>query len=141
MDHDSGIKHPMSLAAINADTAASWAERLERRERERSGLPLHQARPVVARKLGIAPGTLENLRRGRIKDPRQSLFDRLRTGVIRELEAEMRRLETEIHVLRQIGSDPRDDEITAAETDLASIRAALGLGSPRTLLARDVSEG
>ena len=123
--HKSGIDHPMS-AVENVEVAQGWAARLENRERARTGWPLKAIRPLVAKKVGVSPGTLENLRHGRTKDPRKSIFDKLRAALIRELEAEMRAHEHEIHILKQTGADPRSDEITAAEKGLAEIREALG---------------
>lgn len=124
MVHETRTNNPMSAAA-NAELAQEWAERMERRESARSGLPLKEARPIVARRIGVAPGTLENLRRGRIKDPRKSLFDRLKSAMVRELEAEMRAHEHEIQILKQIGEDPRGDAFAEVETRLSEIREVL----------------
>lgn len=107
------------------EVARGWAARLENRERARTGWPLKTVRSIVAKRVGVSPGTLENLRRGRIKDPRQSLCDKLRAALVRELQAEMRAHEHEIHVLQQTAFDPRSDEIAAAEKGLSEIRAAL----------------
>lgn len=127
MVHKSGTNDPHMSAVANVEHAQGFARRLEEREAVRSGAPLSVVRPVVARRIGISPGTLENLRRGRLKDVRKGVFDSLRAGVIQELEAEMRRCEHELAVLRQIGTDPRSDEISSVEASLASAREALGI--------------
>lgn len=122
------IKSPMSVVANVAD-AQRFTERLETIEAQRSGAPLTVVRPTVARRLGVAPGTLENIRRGRIKDVRKGVFDSLKDGLIRELQAEMRRYEFELQILRQTGTDPRSPEISEVEAGLAQARKALGLTS------------
>lgn len=109
------------------ETVQSWAERLEAIELARTGAPRKTIRPVVARRVGVAPGTLENLRRGRIKDPRQSLVTKLRAALIRELEAEMRAHEHERHVLIQTGEDPRSSSFEAVDASIAATAEALGL--------------
>ena len=86
---------------------------------------MRQARQYLARRLGIAPGTLENLRRGRIKDPRKSLYDKLQAAVIRELEAEMRAHEHELQLLKQKGADPRGGEVQEVLANLQAIHEAM----------------
>lgn len=127
MVHRSGINDPTMSAVANVEDARQFARRLEDREAARSGATLHFVRPVVARRIGVSPGTLENLRRGRLKDVRKSIFDSLKAGVIREIEAEMRRCEHELQILRQTGADPRSDEIAEVEAGLAKAREALGI--------------
>ena len=109
--------------------AKTYATRLEEGEAKRNGLTRLQARPTVARKLGVAPGTLENLSRGRLKDPLRinGLLARLRGAVVRELGAEIQRLEHERHVLIQTGVDPRSLEMAAVDAGLATAKEALGL--------------
>lgn len=120
----------MSLAeAIDRDRrqARDWGGLLEEREMRRSGVKRSEARAIIARRLGATPGTLENVRKRRLKSPAKWLMDRLRGAVIRELEAEAIALEHEIHLLRQSGVDPRDNEIGAVVASLAAVRQALGL--------------
>lgn len=116
----------MSVAeATDIDTALSWTKRLEGIERTRSGLPAEEVRPIVARRVGVAPGTLENIHRKRIKEPRKSLMDKLRSALVRELEAEAMRYEHEAQILIQTGSDPRNGEIAEVVAGLAKIRETL----------------
>ena len=116
----------MSSAAF-LEKAQGWGRTLEDKEAARTGLRLVEARPLVARKTGVAPGTLENLRNGRLKAIAAHVYERLRAGVIHELEAEMRHLEHELQILRQTGVDPRSGEDAALVASLAKVREALGL--------------
>lgn len=112
---------------VFVDTARGWSRTLEDREASRSGRRLADARRDVARRTGVNPGTLENLRNGRLKAIAVHVYERLRAGVIREIEAEMRHLEHELTILRQTGVDPRSDEATAVLASIETVRAALGL--------------
>lgn len=89
----------MSTLAIDL-SAENFARRLEDRERERGGVSLPVARAAVARRTGVSAGTLENLRRGRIKGVREWIAERLRAALIAELEADIVRAEHELTVLR-----------------------------------------
>jgi hypothetical protein len=84
------------------------------------------ARKNVARAIGVSPGTIENLTRARLKRISGWLRDALRARVIRELEAEIVRLQHELAVLRQSGADPRCDEMAAVRADLSAILTVLG---------------
>lgn len=127
MSTDKGCLSQTMNALANVDDARRYAQRLETIEANRSGAPLTVVRPTVARRLGVAPGTLENIRRGRVKDVRKHVWDRLTSGLINELQAEMRRYEHELSILRQTGSHPCSDEIAEVEAGLAKAREALGI--------------
>lgn len=114
-------------SAAYVERAQDWARALEDREAARSGVRLSDAREAVARRVVIPAGTLENLRKGRLKAIAVHIYDRLRAGLIRELEAEVRRLEHELQILRATGADPRRDEIAAVVASLARAREAIGL--------------
>lgn len=122
MVHKSGVSNPMTAATM----AQSMVRRLETMERMRSGAPLKSVRPRVARAVGLSPGTLENIRRGRTKDPRFSVIEKLRAALIRELEREKRAHEHELQILMQIGADPRGNEVTAVVEGIAQIDGELG---------------
>lgn len=98
-------------AVAYVDRARGWAKRLEDVEAARSGMPLPDARKTVARRLAMAPGTLENLRKGRLKAIAAHWYDTLRQGVIRELEAELRHVQHEIAIARQTGLDASHGEM------------------------------
>lgn len=125
-----GVIRGMMIMTATAylDRAKNWTRTLEDHEALRSGVKVKEARTIVARKVGIAPGTLENLRNGRVKAIAAHIYDRLRAAVIGDLETELRRLTHELQILRQTGVDPRDSEMAEVASDLAKVRAALGLG-------------
>ena len=109
------------------DRARGWTRVLEDREATRNGLTLKEARPRVARRAGVASGTLENLRNGRLKAVAVHVYERLRLAVERELVAEMAALEHELQILRQSDVDPRAAEVEAVVSHLTAARQALGL--------------
>ena len=116
-----------SSAAATVDDARRWAKFLEDREAKRSGQNVDEARPAVARRVGAAPGTLQNLRKNRLKSIAAHVYGGLRAWVIRELEAEKAALEHELQILRQQGVDPREEQVEEAQASLAEVRSALGL--------------
>ncbi len=115
----------MSNALAEATEARHLANILVNQEARRVG-DRCRARANVARSLGTAPGTIENLQRNRLKRVSGWLRDALRARVIRELEAEVVKLQHEIAVLHQTGSDPRGDEMAATRADLSAVLAVLG---------------
>ena len=116
----------MSNAMAEASEARNLANILVRQEVQRNGVRPNRARENVARALGTAPGTIENLQRNRLKRISGWLRDALRARVIRELESEIARLQHELAVHKQTGVDPRSDEATAVRADLSAILAVLG---------------
>ena len=119
----------LSMSAVAfLENARGWARTLEDREIERSQLDsAEEARPIVSRHTGVPVGTLRSLRKKRLKSIPVHLYEWLRVAIIRELEAELRHVEHELKVARQIGLDPRSDAHSALVADIASVRAALGL--------------
>lgn len=114
------------LTMTSEAIARDWVIRIERRESDRSGLPLSDARKVAARKAGIAPGTLENLRKGRVKRVAVSVFERLRTAVIRDLQNEIVRCTHELEMARQCGLDPRSSDVAALEAAICAAERLIG---------------
>lgn len=119
--------HSMTAVAY-VENACKWARILEDKERKRSGLgSIDEARPIVSRKTGVPKGTLLSLRKKRLKGIATHWYEKLRQGVIRELEAELRHVEHEIQIARQSGVDPRSSHLQSALSSEAKIRDALGL--------------
>lgn len=83
------------------------------------------ARRNVARAVGASPGTIENLQRDRLKQIAGWLRDALRARVIRELEAEIKRLEHELAIHKQTAMDSHHREAAAINADLSTIRRVL----------------
>lgn len=80
------------------DDARSIARMLEAR---RLG-----GRKALARDLGCAPGTLENLQRDRLKEVKKNWLQRkLEAFLVREIEGEIRRLTHELETYRLAGGD------------------------------------
>lgn len=105
---------------------AYWAEELEVREAKERGSSREDARPFLASKLKMLPGTLENIFRGRIKEPKQKTIDAVRNAFIRELEAEIQRLEHEVFMARQSGAAPDAHEIFEAQSHIEAAKSLLG---------------
>jgi hypothetical protein len=114
-------------SAAYVETARGWERRLVDGEARRAGVDHDTARAIVARRTEVPKGTLLSLRKNRLKGIAVHWYERLRSGVIRELEAELRHLEHELAILRQTGTDPRSDATAAVVADIAKVRAALGL--------------
>lgn len=117
-----GTKRPveherMSALAYSNDTR-EIARLLEDREAERVGtLPI--ARRTLARRIGCAPGTLETLRKGRLKRIERWLHDKMEALLIGEIEAEIRRLTLELEAYRRTRGD------AAGASEMARLVAAI----------------
>ena len=106
-------------------TVNRLARVIEDQEAKRLGIPVTSARSRVANRIGVAPGTLENLRRLRTKIVPNWLMNRIRAEFIAVLQSEIQRLEHEIQIARQTGMDHRDDDLAKAEAQLASAKEIL----------------
>lgn len=123
------ILEVLSMTSANyVEKARAWGRVLEDREASRARMPVKAARPTVARRVGIGPGTLANLRNGRLKAISVHVYERLRICVEQELVNEMKALEHELQTLRQTGVDPREAQVEQVVAHLAAARLALGLG-------------
>lgn len=106
--HGQGVPHrgtnrTMTALAYSTDTR-EIARLLEDREAAR-GSRLDLARKALARRLGCAPGTLESLRKGRLKRIECWLHERLEALLIREIEQEIGRLTRELETYRRTHRD------------------------------------
>ncbi len=117
-----------TVTAIDfVDTARGWALRLEEAEAARSNVPVEDARPIVARKLGVSPGTLTSLRKRRLKDISAAVYAKLNAAVERLLEKQLAALEHELLVVRQQKLDAHRHDVAEIEADIARVRASIGL--------------
>lgn len=117
----------MSNALAEATEARNVVNMLVSRESLRMRRPdKRAARVQVARAVGVQPGTLENIQRGRLKRISGWLRDALRARIIHELEAELARLQHEINTYKQTGVDPHQDQATALRADMSAILTVLG---------------
>jgi hypothetical protein len=118
--------HSMN-SVVYTDRARDWVIALEDRERARSGSKLPVARDAVAQRIGVPSGTLRNLRKSRVKGIAVHWYERLRVAVIRDLQAEMRRLQHEQQIVIQTGSHPASPEALSILAGIQAVRTALGL--------------
>lgn len=107
--------------------ARDWATTLEDSAAREAGAPLKDVRQAVAREVGVSPGTMENLRNGRLKGIAVHIYDRLQAAMVRRLETQLRRIEHEIHLLKAQGAHPGSGAMAAALADRVAVRRALGL--------------
>ena len=118
----------MTTAAYD-ERARGWVTRLERAEKARTGCDLDEERETVASRLGVLPGSLENLRRGRTKGIRGWIYERLRAAMIVQLQHEIAAQKHELEMLIQGGSRPDSGEIQEVLAGLAALRLTLQEGS------------
>ena len=99
--------------------------RLVVREKSRSHVDTIRAIQAVARRIGLSPGSLENLVRGRAKRVTLTVAATVRMAMIRELEGEIERLSHELSLVRACSADTRSLEILEIEACLARAKALL----------------
>ena len=80
--------------------AVTWIEDDAAR---RYGLPVKLARPIVAREIGVAPGTLENVRKGRTKGLRGWIERKIDAALTRALERQIAGLNHELEMAKARG--------------------------------------
>lgn len=125
MFYNRGMRNMHSDAYL--DRATAWSRSLEDRESFRNGVPLRDARQSLSRRLKIPAGTFEGLRNGRVKQITAHLFEKLRSAIVADLEAEIAHLEHEVCVARQSGLHDHDPEVSAVLAHLDQARQALGV--------------
>jgi hypothetical protein len=112
-------------AMTDIEAVHRFATTLENAEAKRLGVRTAQARISLARRLRTSPGTLENIRRLRTKIVPAWLMARIRAEFVSVLQNEITRLEHEINLARQVGLDHRDDDLQAAEAQVAAAKEIL----------------
>jgi len=113
-------------AMADIATANRLARVIEDAEASRLGVRVGKARRTVARRIGASPGTLENIRRLRLKTIPNYLMARIRAEFVAVLQREIRRLEHEISLHTQAGVDHHDDDLAKAQAQLDAAKAILG---------------
>ena len=119
----------MNSAASDIEMLNEMARSLERSEARRIGTTLTQARKTVARRVGLTAAAFENFLYQRTKVVPNWVMGRVRAELISVLQLEVQKLEHEIQLHKQIGSDHSDDALNAAETQLEAARKILNGGS------------
>lgn len=107
-------------ALMTLDAARVLAEGLELREQRRNGGSRQQARERVARRVGIAPGTLYNLARDRLKKLDADLRHQLAAYAIRDLQHEIASLTSQLESARSLGRSEDPRLVRAIEETLSS---------------------
>lgn len=97
-------------ALTHMGQARELARNLEKREQQRNGGTIVEARQRLARRIGVMPGTLYNLVFDRLKRLDEGLRLRLSEYAVRDLEHEIESLSHELGVARSLGQ-AQDDEL------------------------------
>ncbi|MDR6953816.1 hypothetical protein J2X65_003179 [Ancylobacter sp. 3268] len=113
------------------DYAAALVIRLEKAEAARTGLSVSEVRPIVARHVGLAVGTLENIRRRRIKAIKAHVYRTLLAAADRWLCAEIAKLEHERAVIAAQAGHSSTRDLAEVDAHIAAARAALGAEARR----------
>lgn len=107
-----------------SNAASCWAEALVSRER-RSGATKPESIRRAARRARVSPGQIEGLLRGRVKDPKTSLVERLRAAFISEAAREIERLNHEIMLARKAGLGSDHGALREARSAIRALETAL----------------
>lgn len=108
--HQRRINHPMTVITYTDEDAREWVVRSLRREVETIGRQALEdtsvkrgelARRRLARAIGVLPGTIENMMRGRLKTMPGKIRDRIHEHQIQWLRAERARLAHELSLAAQ----------------------------------------
>lgn len=121
--------------------ARRMSRRLEDTEAALLGVRVERARAEVAPRIGLLPGTMASLRKGRIKDVRGKLYQKLRSAFIQHLQAELTALLHEFQVIMATGVPLSSDEAVAVRSGIMQIRQALALEAVGTALEAVGTEG
>ena len=116
-----GSNKPMSTD----EQIREWIGIAEKREMARTGLNKPEARKALSRNLGLSYWSLVNIIRGRVKGLRGDLRDRIKAGIIRNIEGEITRLENELVVVHHCDANLSKANILGAEAALEQARAFL----------------
>lgn len=108
------------------------AEDCEDRLQRRLGTSRQAARARFASKVGLAPGTLYNLARDRLKKLDQDIRDQLAAYAIQDLENEIAALNAKLETVRQLrgAEDPKlVGQVQAVLASAQALHAAMQSGS------------
>ena len=112
-------------ALADVETVHRFARVLEDAEAKRLGVRVSEARMSIARRLRTSPGTLEGIRRRRIKIVPNWLMARIRAEFVSTLQAEIARLEHEINIAQQVGAHHSDDALQEARAQVVAAKEVL----------------
>ena len=104
---------------------ASVSERIIREVMIERGVKKPEARKIVAREMSVAPGSLDNLQRGRLVHV-ERLVERINAYLVRRIEKKIAQLEGELATARLASRRAGEIDVLRAETALIEARKALG---------------
>lgn len=107
------------MLSSSDDFIREWIVEAEDNEVRRSGNERPTARNTIASRIGISAGTIDSIRRRRIKDLRGSIRDRIVDFMVGDLEKEMARLQHNLEMARLCSDRPDADAVIEAQTLLA----------------------
>ena len=107
------------------------ARNLVDREVASSGRDRKSAVASVAHHLRVAPGSLANVIRARVKSISSDFRDAIVEAGIADISRQIERLEHERHILLQMGFNPSSDDMRIVEAALAPAREGIARMSRR----------
>jgi hypothetical protein len=113
--------------AMRVSSVAGVVDRMVRQEMLDRGIKRPDAERVIARETGLSPGTLENLRRERLKNLGW-ISTSINAALIKRTERKIAQLEHELALARQIADRPDSNDIFAAQAALDTARRLIGKG-------------
>lgn len=134
MIHQRRINHPMTVITYTDEDAREWvamslrreADAIDRQALEETGVKRSVlALRHVARAMGVLPGTIENLMRGRLKGLPGRIRDRIHEHQIRWLQSESARVEHELALAAQGLSRAAPADLERAQAALAEAKTFL----------------
>lgn len=97
-----------------SDRSTDYAQRLIEVVANQNQISEERALPLAAERAGVLPGTLWNLKRERVKQPKVGVRERVRQALIQELENVITKTEAE---LKQAKLEDIQDEIYEAQAE------------------------
>lgn len=113
-------------ARTDVEIARELTVDLEARIAQRFQMTIAEARSKIARSISASPGSLNNLRRARVKSVSSRLMSSIRGALVAELQNEVARLQHEITVHLQTGTDPHCDALNEAKAHIEAAKKILG---------------
>lgn len=124
--HGQGINDPMTSITFDV-VARKWVDELEEVEAKRTGLDRDRVRKLLAQNIGISPGTLENIKRRRLKDFRRGgIGELIRNYMIQHLQLEIQRKTNDLQMVLECGKGPSDDQINRLRDAIARAQKLVG---------------
>ena len=126
--------HPSDRDDSSVPTVFEMVDRLIDDEVRTRGVPRRLARRPVAHRIGLSPGTIENIQRDRLKFV-ERVESKIRAAFIRLLESEIAKATHELEISRRIADRSDAPSVIKARADLQRRvdEAQRALGAPRAI--------